>query len=209
MQYVGCVSIEQTSWYIVQEHMSKGSLKNELELREYQDPQSTPLLAEERIIKYSLEMATGLEYLHEQSIVHRDLRSPNVLISSTGTIKLADFGLSKKLQQVRKDGDFTPDIGNVYWRAPEAICNRECDVSIDIWSLGITLLEMIHNRPSFMKFEPYQYSYQVYSKKKTPEIPNCVRSEIQIILRGCLAYEATDRLTASDIKAYLSSIMQN
>jgi serine/threonine protein kinase len=130
-----------------------------------------------------------------------------VLISSTETAKLADFGLSKKLEEVKRiAGDYTPDVGNVYWRAPEVMNTEECGFPVDIWSLGITMLEMIYDEPPFMRQEPYKYMWGLAKEKKIPEIPEFVNIGIQEILKRCLVYDPKERILASEILERISDI---
>ncbi|XP_063685332.1 uncharacterized protein LOC134819340 [Bolinopsis microptera] len=211
VQYVGCVGLEQSNWYIIQEYMLLGSLKSKLEIQARQltvtDQQTRPVLPERLILKFTLEMACGLEYLHQQKIVHRDLRSPNVLISSTETAKLADFGLSKKLEAVvRTAGDYTPDVGNAYWRAPEVMNTEECGFPVDVWSLGITMLEMIYNEPPFMNDEPFKYMWKLARSKKIPEIPQFVGADLQEVLTICLMYDPAERPLASELLKHILEI---
>ena len=191
--------------------MLLGSLKSKLEIQARQltvtDQQTQPVLPEGLILKFTMEMACGLEYLHQQKIVHRDLRSPNVLISSTETAKLADFGLSKKLEAVvRTAGDYTPDVGNAYWRAPEVMNTEECGFPVDVWSLGITILEMIYNEPPFMNDEPFKYMWKLARSKKIPEIPQFVGADLQEVLKICLMYDPAERPLASELLKYILEI---
>ena len=204
--------MEQSNWYIIQEYMVQGSLKTKLEseaqkLADANQLNAQSVLTDGLIVKFALEMTSGLEYLHQQKIVHRDLRSPNVLISATGTAKLADFGLSKKLEAVvRIAGDYTPDVGNAYWRAPEVMNTEECGFPVDVWSLGITILEMIYNEPPFMKDEPFKYMWTLAIRKKIPEIPQFVSVGIQDILRKCLTYNPSQRPSARTVLEHIMEI---
>ena len=206
------MGVEKSNWYIIQEFMLLGSLKSKLEIQARQVTEQAqqyirPVLPESLILKFTREMVAGLEYLHQQKIVHRDLRSPNVLISSTETAKLADFGLSKKLEAVvRTAGDYTPDVGNAYWRAPEVMNTEQCGFPVDIWSLGITILEMIYLEPPFMKDEPFKYMYCLAIKKRLPEIPQFVHVGIQEILKRCLMYDPTNRPIASELLDQITEI---
>ncbi|KAL5261912.1 hypothetical protein ACHWQZ_G007576 [Mnemiopsis leidyi] len=213
VQYVGCVSVEQSNWYIIQEYMVEGSLKTKLitkaqHLAETNQLDTRPVLTDSLILKFTMEMTSGLEYLHQQKIVHRDLRSPNVLISATGTAKLADFGLSKRLEAVvRIAGDYTPDVGNAYWRAPEVMNTEECGFPVDVWSLGITILEMIYNEPPFMKDEPFKYMWTLAIRKRIPEIPQFVCVGIQDMLKKCLTYDPSQRPSAKKLLEHISEIV--
>ena len=172
------------------------------------DPVTQPVLHPATILKYSREMMAGLTYLHENNIIHRDLRAANVLISSANTAKLSDFGLSKKLEQVaRIPGDYTPDLGNPFWRSPESIMNDDCGPAVDVWSFGITVLEMVYVDPPFMKQETFRYMYALYRHRHVPEIPTFVDSRIREILRKSLQYSPQDRALAAELLDLIEGMM--
>jgi len=83
----------------------------------------------------------GLKYLHDRHILHRDIKSDNILISSTGAIKLADFGYATQLTRENKNRE--SQVGTICWMAPEMITGgRRYDKKIDVWSFGIFVVEL-------------------------------------------------------------------
>ena len=194
-----------TSWCIILEFMRAGSLRGLLQkIRDGSTLDSSemtePALCQNTILKYGREMAAGLTYLHENSIIHRDLRASNVLISAANTAKLGDFGLSKKLEAVsRTAGDYTPDVGHPFWRSPEYMNNEECGPAVDVWSFGITILEMIYVVPPFMEQETFRYMYALYRHRHVPAIPTFVNQQIEEILTNCLQYNSQDRPCAATL----------
>jgi serine/threonine kinase 3 len=87
----------------------------------------------------------GFEYLHnlDPPIVHRDVKAGNLLMNSDGDCKLADFGVAARLGT----GQRQTQIGSPFWMAPEIISENPYDVKVDIWSLGITILELAEMKP--------------------------------------------------------------
>ncbi|KAK4378715.1 hypothetical protein RND71_000577 [Anisodus tanguticus] len=103
-------------------------------------------LDEEVICLYTKGILKGLKYLHENGIVHCDLKCKNILLGTSGEIKLADFGCTKRIKD-NKVNDSPKSLsksigGTPLWMAPEILRNEELDFSADIWSLGCTIIEM-------------------------------------------------------------------
>lgn len=123
------------------------------------------------------QVAQGLEYLHENELVHRDIKSANMLLDfDTGVVKLADFGVSnhlltnlndlpKNTTYLRLDAmellkPVTPKkarrsfVGTPCWMAPEILLNQDYDTKVDLWSLGITCIELACGKPPFSDYDP-------------------------------------------------------
>jgi STE20-like kinase len=114
-------------------------------------------LTEKQIAYVCHGMCLGLVHLHKQGIIHRDLKAGNVLLTCEGGVKLADFGVSAK----NKDENAKRDtfIGTPYWMAPEVVCcetfrDQPYDNKVDIWSLGITLVEFAQMEPPYHEMSP-------------------------------------------------------
>jgi serine/threonine protein kinase len=124
--------------WIVMEYCEGGSVDNVYDL--LRRPLSEPLIA-----YVCRETLLGLRYLHEHLIIHRDVKGSNILLTKDGQVKLADFGVSAALMHtLSRRNTF---IGTALWMAPEVIVEKEYDYRADIWSLGITTIELAEGQP--------------------------------------------------------------
>ena len=95
------------------------------------------------------QILSGLNYLHSNNTIHRDLKSSNILMSNKGEVKITDFGLAKHIYKKQKKS-FTRNVVTLWYRAPEVILgSSEYDFTIDLWSVGCILCELLLNRPPF------------------------------------------------------------
>ncbi|XP_077222723.1 mitogen-activated protein kinase kinase kinase NPK1-like isoform X3 [Tasmannia lanceolata] len=150
---------------------------------------------------YTKQLLQGLEYLHKNGIIHRDIKGANILVDNKGCIKLADFGASKKVVDLATMSGAKSMKGTPYWMAPEVIRQTGHSFSADIWSVGCTVIEMATGKPPWS--QQYQLEapalFHVGSTKEHPPIPEHLSVEAKDFLEKCLAKEANSRPTASDL----------
>ncbi len=107
------------------------------------------------------QILSGLNYLHSNNIIHRDLKSSNILMSNKGEVKITDFGLAKCLYKKNKMS-FTRNVVTLWYRAPEVILgSSEYDFTIDLWSVGCILCELLLSRPPFNALTERDIFYQI------------------------------------------------
>lgn len=122
----------------------------------------------------------GLSYLHNEGILHRDLKADNILLDIDGTAKISDFGISKKSDNIYGNDITNSMQGSVFWMAPEVIRaqGQGYSAKVDIWSLGCVVLEMFAGRRPWSKEEAIGAIYKLGSLNQAPPIPDDVSSDI-------------------------------
>ncbi|XP_056673740.1 STE20-like serine/threonine-protein kinase [Monodelphis domestica] len=160
-------------------------------------------LTEVQIQMVCKQVLQALEYLHGSKIIHRDLKAGNVLLSSEGYVKLADFGVSaKNSRTLQRRASF---IGTPYWMAPEVIqceTSKEApyDYKADIWSLGITLIEMAEMEPPHHELNPMRVLLKIHkSPAPTLRYPQQWSEEFKDFLRKSLERDPESRWSACQL----------
>jgi hypothetical protein len=154
--------------------------------------------------QWAYQMVTGVKYLHECGIVHRDIKGDNVLVSVDGVVKLADFGCSKAIDDVcSATHGCSTMVGTPYWMAPEVI---KCEaggygVKSDIWSLGCTIVEMLTGKPPWPECNSmWAAVYKIANSTGLPtEIPPDVDPELMDLLEKCFERNPKLRPTAAEL----------
>ena len=168
---------------------------------EYMDTCLTRLLRNLKNPKMILyifrEILLGIDYLHQRGRIHRDLKSDNILINRNGEIKIADLGFGVQLT-VERQNRLTL-AGTPCWIAPEIINHSFYTSKVDIWSLGIILIEMVDGEPPNIRLK----QDQIFQKIKNFEIdfknPSQVAPDLLRLFRDCTAKYPEDRKTAEEL----------
>jgi serine/threonine-protein kinase 24/25/MST4 len=146
--------ILESKLWIVMEYLNSGNIYNMI--------QDNGPLIESNIAYIMREMLLGLQYLHSQKIIHRNIKSSNILCSSNGDIKLTDFGEASII--FTKNNSLGSSVKSPFWLSPEVITESSYSTSSDVWSLGITAFELATSCPPYYnnkKITPMQVIYSI------------------------------------------------
>ncbi|XP_047334333.1 mitogen-activated protein kinase kinase kinase 1-like [Impatiens glandulifera] len=186
VQYLGTYK-DDSKLYIFLELVTKGSLGRLYQKYDLRDSQ---------VSAYTRQILSGLNYLHQRNVIHRDIKSANILVDASGAVKLADFGLAK----ATKLNDVKSCKGTVFWMAPEVVNRRNTGYGLaaDIWSLGCTVLEMLTRQIPYSHLEGMQALFRI-GKGELPLIPSSLSNDAQDFIGKCLQVNPDHRPTASQL----------
>lgn len=153
---------------------------------------------------FTKQILEGLEYLHSKNILHRDLKSDNILVEANGICKISDFGISKRTDAMEQA--FTAMQGTVFWMAPEVVQpqGRGYTSKIDIWSVGCVILEMWAGRRPWSDTEGFAVMMKLFAANSAPPVPPDVRlsREAEDFRLLCFKLNPDERPPASQLKCH-------
>ncbi|TKY70954.1 Mitogen-activated protein kinase kinase kinase YODA [Spatholobus suberectus] len=188
VQYYGSETVDE-KLYIYLEYVSGGSI--------YKLLQQYGQLGEIAIRNYTRQILLGLAYLHCKNTVHRDIKGANILVDPNGRVKLADFGMAKRISGQSCPLSFK---GSPYWMAPEVIKNSNgCNLAVDIWSLGCTIFEMATTKPPWSQYEGVAALFKIGNSKELPPMPDHLSEDGKDFVRLCLQRNPQHRPSAAQL----------
>jgi len=180
---------ENNKLWILMDMCSLGSVADILDL--------CCALNEDQISYVVAEVLKGLTYLHAKNIIHRDVKSANILLTNQAQVKIVDFGISAQIDNTDKVNE---PVGSPYWMAPEVIMETDYNEKCDIWSLGITIIEMAERLPPNSNMHPFRALFMI-PKKDPPTFTEPSKWSAQMVefVGLCLKKNPADRPSAIEL----------
>ena len=156
-------SKDRENLFIILEYCENGSLQTILK--------KFGKFPESLVAVYISQVLEGLIYLHEQGVVHRDIKGANILTNKDGSVKLADFGVSSRAAGPLLEAADHEVVGSPYWMAPEVIEQSGASTASDIWSVGCVVVELLEGKPPYGNLAPMQALWRIVQDEgmKVPE----------------------------------------
>lgn len=180
----------KTHLYIILEYVENGSLASIIK------PNKFGAFPESLVAVYIAQVLEGLVYLHEQGVIHRDIKGANILTTKEGLVKLADFGVATKLTEA--DVNTHSVVGTPYWMAPEVIEMSGVSAASDIWSVGCTVIELLTCVPPYYDLAPMPALFRIVQDEQPP-IPEHLTPDITDFLHQCFRKDAKLRPDAKNL----------
>ena len=186
VKYIECIRTK-THINLVLEYVENGSL--------HQMVKQSGKMGEHLVFIFVKQILEGLAYLHNQGIIHRDIKGANLLLTKNGVVKLADFGYSI-LNDKNKVNSI---VGTACFMAPEVIEQKgNISPKCDIWSLGSTIVQLLTTRPPYYEFEPMAAMFRIVTDD-CPPLPTGISDHLKNFLLKCFTKDPAKRPSAKEL----------
>ncbi|XGW24421.1 hypothetical protein V3C99_006103, partial [Haemonchus contortus] len=150
---------------------------------------------------WSRQIAEGMEYLHKNKVIHRDLKSPNILFDEEGVVKICDFGTSH--QQKKQNSTVMSFCGTVSWMAPEVMKKQPCCEKVDVYSYGVVLWELVTREQPYKNINQMAIIYGVGSNNLSLPIPDSAPDGLKMLMRQCWSTTPRNRPSFTQCLKYM------
>jgi serine/threonine-protein kinase 24/25/MST4 len=185
VKYEGC-TLCQTKLWIVMEYMGGGSVRELVHVKKMEEGHIAIVLS---------QVLQALEFLHRGRKVHRDIKAANILLNTNGEVKLADFGVASSLEARSRAWTF---VGTPFWMAPEVIQEEGYDEKCDIWSLGITAIEIAVGFPPYSDMAPQRVVLMI-PQNEPPALDGDFSPTFKDFVKQCLTKDPRLRPGATQL----------
>ncbi|CDW51891.1 Pkinase Tyr domain containing protein [Trichuris trichiura] len=187
------VCTQAPCYCIIMEYCSQGQL--------YELLRSDKKVTASLVLQWAKQIGSGMQYLHQQKIIHRDLKSPNVLVTEDDQVKISDFGTCRHWSNVNSTK--MTFCGTASWMAPEVIRNEPCSDKVDVWSYGVVLWELLTREIPYQEVDPTAVMWGVGSHSLQLPIPNTVPEGLKLLLKQCWSPKPRNRPSFRHILTHL------
>ncbi|TYI56200.1 hypothetical protein E1A91_D11G193100v1 [Gossypium mustelinum] len=195
VQFIGACT-RSPNLCIVTEFMARGSIYDYLH-------KQRGVFKLPSLLKVAVDVSKGMNYLHQNNIIHRDLKTANLLMDENQVVKVADFGVARVQSQ---SGVMTAETGTYRWMAPEVIEHKPYDHKADVFSFGISLWELLTGELPYGLLTPLQAAVAVVQKSLRPTIPKHAHPRLRELLERCWLQDPSQRPNFSEIIDILKQI---
>lgn len=193
MKFYG-VSTQAPCFCLLMEYCGKGQL--------FQLIQNGCKIGKEQFSDWARQIADGMRYLHSKKIIHRDLKSPNILVNDRNVLKICDFGNSHIWDKQRST--VMSFCGTAAWMAPEIIKKEPSSEKVDIWSFGVVLWELLTTEAPYKDVDSMAIIYGVGSNQLSLPIPDMAPDGIKLLLKQCWSSKPRNRPSFNHILTHIA-----
>ncbi|XP_039124796.1 serine/threonine-protein kinase STY46-like isoform X6 [Dioscorea cayenensis subsp. rotundata] len=197
VRFIGA-STKPPQFCIVTEYMRGGSLYDLLHKHHN-------ILELSMLLEFALDICKGMNYLHQNNVIHRDLKTANLLIDEHRVVKVADFGVARLQNQ---GGDMTAETGTYRWMAPEVINHQRYDQKADVFSFAVVLWELLTSKIPYDTLTPLQAALGVRQQGLRPELPENTHPILSDLIQRCWEADPAKRPSFAEIIVELEELLK-